>query len=267
MNVICKPILCTDVICVFESLQGWFIKQLAADCSIPQADCELTVYPQLCFFAQQSSGNYSEVCESQKYGELDQWRPLISFYWLTFEFQIKNSFFATAFVRCLLLLLFLWFSFFWGKQEQVDADQLNTQIAQHLWEFSLAAECSWVSCPRQVVLLINMTFLFLLQHSWIFFSSQASLKYSCCQSTTFSHLWVHTPSRTVGTLQKSNLYAQVTCITWSCILRIHRVAFGRRCTGVLLDARNQNGLKSKRILQKKWHWSKHPLHYPSVCIT
>lgn len=147
-----------------------------------------SVYSTVLFLAQQSSGNYSEVCERQKYGEL--WINgdpvhLVSFYWLIFlNSKQKNAFVATALLRWLLLLLSLWFECL-RKQTQADIHELITQLTEWLWEFLVssywwlnAAKTHahlWLFCWLNWPSFFGATFL-----GFLFFSFQASPKYSCC---------------------------------------------------------------------------------------
>lgn len=109
------------------------------------------LYFQPFFFC--SAGNYSEVFQSQKWGEVwinrdsygsyeslvrDIWIIWISIetsygYGFFFPYQIffnlKNALGGTALLRLLVLLLFLWLNI-WGKQAQVD----TTERIMHLTE-------------------------------------------------------------------------------------------------------------------------------------
>lgn len=119
------------------------------------------------FFAQQSSGNYSGVCERQKYGELwinGHHMDLVSFCWFFFfSFKIKNGFVATALLKMVAFAATPWTKYLreantighcWTHYPVNRATGVVSSV------YALPAECRWDSCPFLVVLWINGTFLF-----------------------------------------------------------------------------------------------------------
>lgn len=140
------------------------------------------VYSQPYFFAQRSSGNCSEVCESESMGINGEHMELVS-WWLIFFFLIQNK--QCICCHCSLKMVAFAANPLTKYLREASTSRLSwIHYLVNRWTgvvssvLSLLAECKWDSCPFLGVLLINGTFLFCCNTSCTFFS-QASPKYSC----------------------------------------------------------------------------------------
>lgn len=130
---------------------------------------------------------FRSMWKTKVWWTLDKQRSCASgFFLLTdlFEFKTKNAFVATALLRWLLLLLSLSFEYL-RKQTQADIHELITQLTEWLWEFLVSSHWwlnaakthahLWLFCWLNWPSFFGATFL-----GFLFFSFQASPKYSCC---------------------------------------------------------------------------------------